>query len=146
MHLTPLLLAALAGASMAVQGTLNSILGKRTGPFEASFVVHVLGALILGIVLLVGVSDGDIRKAVGAPWWSFLGAPLSVLIVWGVLTSIGSIGVGAATTAIVAAQIATALALDVSGLSGHHMVLDWTKCVGAVVFVVGAYLLLRQSP
>ncbi len=47
MHITPLLIAAIAGASMAIQGTLNAVLGKRTGAFEASFIVHVLGALIL---------------------------------------------------------------------------------------------------
>ena len=145
LNITPLLLAAIAGASMAVQGTLNAVLGKKTGSFEASFIVHVLGALILGIVLLLGVSDGDVRKAVGAPWWSFLGGPLSVIIIWGVLTSIGSVGVGAATTAIVASQIATALALDVLGLSGHKMVLDWTKYLGAAAFILGAYLLLRES-
>jgi transporter family-2 protein len=145
LQITPLLIAALAGASMAIQGTLNAVLGKRTGSFEASFVVHVLGALILGAVLLLGLSDGDVRRATEAPWWSFLGGPLSVVIIWGVIASVGSVGVGTATTAIVAAQIATALALDMLGLSGHKMVLDWTKCVGALAFILGAYLLLRET-
>lgn len=145
LHITPLLLAAIAGASMAVQGTLNAVLGKRTGAFEASFIVHVLGSLILGLVLLLGLSDGDVRKATEAPWWSFLGGPLSVVIIWGVLTSIGSVGVGAATTAIVAAQITTAIVLDILGLSGQKMPFDWTKGVGAVAFILGAYLLLRET-
>ena len=144
MKIGSLLIAALAGASMAVQGTLNSILGKKAGPFEAAFIVHAIGAVLLGGMLLVGLGQGTLRQAVQAPWYSFLGGPLSILIIWGVLVSVGQVGVSAANTAIVAAQIALALVLDVFGASGQKFVFGWQKVLGAVLFIVGAYLLLRQ--
>ena len=70
--------------------------------------------------------------------------PVSVIIIWGVLASIGKVGVGSATTAIVAVQILTALVLDLTGLAGDKVPLCATKVVGAVIFIIGAYLLLKQ--
>ncbi len=130
---------------MAVQGALNAVLGKKAGSFEASFAVHVIGSAILGVILLAGVSGGDVRRIGAAPWWTFLGAPLSVVIIWGVLKSIGDTGVGAATTAIVAAQISMALVLDFLGITGTKVGITGTKIVGALALMVGAYLLLQES-
>jgi len=144
-RLMPLIIAALAGASMAVQGALNAILGKKTGSFEASFIVHVMGAAILGAALLTGVSRGSLRRAVEAPWYALLGGPLSVLIIWGVLTSVGKVGVAPANTAIVAAQIVMALMLDILGVSGQKLAFSWLKVLGAAAFIGGAYLLLWEQ-
>lgn len=145
MRLASLAIAALAGASMAVQGTLNSILGKKAGSFEAAFIVHVIGAVLLGALLLTGVSQGSLSRATSAPWYSFFGGPLSILIVWGVLVSVGRLGVSAANTAIVAAQISLALVLDFCGASGQKLAFSWIKVLGAAMFIVGAYLLLKQQ-
>ncbi len=145
LKLTWLVLAGLAGASMAVQGTLNAVLGKKTGSFEASFIVHVIGSLILGIILVTGLTGGNIKMAGKAPWWAFLGAPLSVVIIWGVLKSIGEIGVGAATTSIVATQITAALVLDCLGVTGTKVSLSATKIFGGLLLILGVYLLLRES-
>lgn len=143
--IVPLLIAALAGASMAVQGAFNAVLGKKVGSFEASFIVHLIGTALLGGLLAFGVGQGGLRKAAEAPWWSFLGGPLSVLIIWGVLTSVGQLGVSNANTAIVAAQIVTAIVLDCIGLTGEKVSIGWIKVVGAVLFVFGVYLLLRDG-
>jgi len=143
--IVPLLIAALAGASMAVQGAFNAVLGKKAGSFEASFIVHVIGAVLLGGLLAVGMGQGGLRKALEAPWWSFLGGPLSVLIIWGVLTSVGQIGVSNANTAIVAAQIVTAIILDCLGVTGEKVSIGWMKIVGAVLFIAGVYFLLRDT-
>ncbi|HHY44125.1 MAG TPA: DMT family transporter [Firmicutes bacterium] len=145
MKIVPLLIAALAGASMAVQGAFNAVLGKKAGSFEASFIVHVIGAVLLGGLLAVGMGQGGLRKALEAPWWSFLGGPLSVLIIWGVLTSVGQIGVSNANTAIVAAQIVTAIILDCLGVTGEKVSIGWMKIVGAVLFIAGVYFLLRDT-
>lgn len=145
MKIVPLLIAALAGASMAVQGAFNAVLGKKAGSFEASFIVHVIGAVLLGGLLAVGMGHGGLRKALEAPWWSFLGGPLSVLIIWGVLTSVGQIGVSNANTAIVAAQIVTAIILDCLGVTGEKVSIGWMKIVGAVLFIAGVYFLLRDT-
>lgn len=70
--------------------------------------------------------------------------PLSVLIIWGVLASVGSIGVSAANTGIVASQIFAALILDILGASGQKLAFCWEKAVGAALFARGVYLLVKQ--
>lgn len=145
MKIVPLLVAALAGASMAVQGSFNAVLGKKAGSFEASFIVHLIGAVLLGGLLAFGFGQGGVRKALDAPWWSFLGGPLSVLIIWGVLTSVAEVGVSNANTAIVAAQIVTAIVLDCIGITGQKVSIGWMKVVGAMLFIGGVYLLLRDG-
>ncbi len=144
MKVFPLIIAGLAGGSMALQGVLNSILGKKIGEFEATFIVHAIATGLLGIVLVLGVTNGSLRNIRSVPWFGFLGGPLSVIIIWGVLASIGKVGAGSATTSIVAVQILTALALDLTGLAGDKVPLCATKVVGAVIFIIGAYLLLKQ--
>lgn len=136
----------MSGVSMALQGAVNAVLGKKVGSIEAAFVVHVVGSAILGAVLLTGMTGGSVKGTLQAPWWSLLGGPLSVAIIWGVLWSMKNVGVGSATTAIVAAQITAALLLDTLGITGQKVPIDVSKGLGAVLFVAGAYLLLRCKP
>jgi len=140
----PLAIAGLAGGSMALQGVLNSILGKKIGEFEATFIVHVIASGILGIILLLGVTDGSLRNVPFVPWFGFLGGPLSVIIIWGVLASVGRVGAASATTAIVTVQILTALGLDLLGITGEKVPISGTTVLGAVILIIGAYLLLKR--
>lgn len=144
MNIWPLIIAGLAGGSMAVQGVLNSILGEKIGEIEATFVVHVIATALLGLVLVSGLSGGNLKNIGTAPWFGFLGGPLSVIIVWGVLTSIAKVGAAPATTAILTVQILTALVVDYLGVTGQKADIDITKAVGVVLFIVGAYLLLKE--
>ena len=138
------LVAAMAGASMALQGAFNAVLGKKVGPFHASFVVHVVGTILLGTILLFMANEAGFEKIRESPWYAFLGGPLNVLIIWAVLSSIGRLGVAPATTAILFAQIGTALALDLVGFVGTKARFTPLKAAGAVLFGLGAWLLLRE--
>ncbi len=129
---------------MALQGVLNSMLGRKVGEIEATFVVHAIASALLGILLLTGKTQGSIRNTLSAPWFVFLGGPLSVIIVWGVLASIGEVGAASATTAILTVQILTALALDYFQITGEKVQFDVGRIVGVVIFIMGAYLLLRE--
>ena len=40
---------------MAVQGAFNAVLGKKAGSFEASFIVHLIGTLLLGGLNALGL-------------------------------------------------------------------------------------------
>lgn len=145
LRLLALILAGISGASMAVQGALNSVLGKAIGEFHAAFLVHLIGAVILGAVLLFQLAPGNLKAVTAAPWWSLLGGPLSAVIIWGVLSSVGKIGVAPATTAILTMQIFTALFLDALGVTGQKLDMSPKKIVGAIILVIGAYLLLKRD-
>lgn len=74
-----LLIAALSGVAMAVQGTLNGALGKAIGLWETTMIVHVVGAAIVG-VLIFGFKLGafELDKCAAAPWYTYLGGVLSI--------------------------------------------------------------------
>lgn len=141
-----LLLAALAGATMAVQGTLNASLSKVVGLLEATLIVMIIGALTTLLALYpLGLGKGNILKGGAAPWYTFGGGVLIVLITYGVAASIPKVGVANATTAIVAAQVTTALFIDHCGFFGMETLpFTWWKAAGLVFLAAGTYIMLMQ--
>jgi bacterial/archaeal transporter family-2 protein len=139
-----LLMAALSGSLMAVQGTFNSLLGKVIGLLESTFVVHLLGVLTAGLLLLT-LGNGSFSKASEAPWFAWLGGPIGVAIIFGVAFSIPKLGVGVTTTAIIAAQLFTAYIIDHFGWFGMERIpFNLIKLGGTFLIVVGAKLLLDK--
>lgn len=138
-----LLIAAAAGISMAVQGSLNAVLGKNVGQIEATLIVHVIGSVIAGLIVLSGLAKGNLDNMAQVPWYAYLGGIISVLIIYGVASSIPKVGVALATTAIIVGQVSTAMLIDQFGLFGLEKVpCTAVKLVGLVLLAVGARLML----
>ncbi|NLY51311.1 MAG: DMT family transporter [Firmicutes bacterium] len=142
-RLAALLIAALAGALMALQGTLNSALGKLAGLWEATFLVQITGTLLVaGLLPLIG--DGSLGKLLEAPWYTWLGGVLGVAIIYTVAASIPKVGAASATTAIITAQVLTACIIDHFGLFGLKAVsFTWSRWVGGALLAAGAWFILR---
>lgn len=140
-----LLIAVIAGVLMAVQGSMNSRLGRIVGLWEATFLVHLVGLSTLLVILYVlRLGKGNLSKTWGTPWYLLLGGLLGVLIIYGVVTSIPRLGVAVATTSIIVGQVLTALIIDHFGLFGLMKVpFTWLKGVGLVLLAIGAKLLLN---
>ncbi|HHW54902.1 MAG: DMT family transporter [bacterium] len=141
-----LLVALISGAAMALQGSLNSALGKIIGLWEATLLVHIIGTATVGaVILFTPLNQGDLTKLGDAPWYTLLGGVLSVAIIALVATSIPRLGVAVATTAIIVAQVSTALLIDHLGLFGLQAVpFTWLKLVGMVLLAGGALLMLYR--
>lgn len=139
-----LVTACVAGILMAIQGVLNSGLGKATGLLKATLAVHVVGlAGIIPLVLVYARADG--RRLTGAPWYYYLGGLIGVGIIYAVAASIGRIGACAATTAIIVGQVLTAALLDHLGVCGLERVpFQAIKVVGVAFLAGGAWILLRR--
>lgn len=140
-----LLFAALSGVLMALQGALNSALGKVVGLLEATFVVHVVGSIVGLVLLLVGLGSGNWRNWGQAPWYTYLGGLLGVGIVYLVVASIAKIGVAPATTAIIVGQVSMAALIDFFGWFGHEpLPFNYLKGLGLTLMALGAWLLLSR--
>ncbi|MDI7247583.1 MAG: DMT family transporter [Bacillota bacterium] len=141
---TALLIALIAGVSMAVQGSINTRLGKVVGQWEAIFVVHVVGLVGVSFLLFaLKMGQGDLGRITKGPWYAPLGGLIGVLIVWGVVASIPKLGVAVATTSIIVGQVLTALLIDHFGLFGLRAVaFTWPKGLGLLLLAAGAKLLL----
>ena len=128
---------------MAVQGTLNSALGKLAGLWEAAFLVQITGTLmVVGLLPLIG--RGSLGKLLQAPWYTWLGGVLGVAIISTVAASIPKVGAAAATTAIITAQVLTACVIDHFGMFGlEAMPFTWCRWVGGALLAAGAWFMLR---
>ncbi|NLB19008.1 MAG: DMT family transporter [Syntrophomonadaceae bacterium] len=134
-----------AGAAMAIQGTMNSVLGKVIGLWESTLVVHVIGLItVVTVILCAGIGFQGLAKANQAPWYVYAGGLLNVLIIFAVVKSMPKIGVGNATTGIIFAQILTAVLIDRFGLMGVEKVpFRWVDILGVVLLAVGTRVLLK---
>ncbi|MDW7649811.1 MAG: DMT family transporter [Bacillota bacterium] len=146
MFLIALLLAFIAGVSMAVQGSINTGLGKIIGLLEATFVVHIVGTLTLILALyLFRLGRGDLGKITQAPWYFYLGGVIGVIILYTVVASISRVGVATATTAIIVGQVGTALLIDHFGFFGLERIpFSWLKAVGVALLALGAKFMLLK--
>lgn len=145
--LLPLFLALLAGITMALQGSLNTVLSKVSGLLEATFIVHLVGTVTITVVLfLCGPGVGGLGKIGQAPWYALLGGVLSALIIYAVVASISKLGVATATTAIIAGQVSAAVIIDHFGMFGLKQIpCTWWKIAGIVLLAAGARLMLNTK-
>ncbi|MGE5397938.1 MAG: DMT family transporter [Chitinophagales bacterium] len=141
-----LIISMVAGAAMAVQGTMNSVLGKIIGIWESTLAVHVTGLAVVLIIMLVGGTGfSGIQRLGQAPWYVYLGGLLNVIIIFTVVKSMPQIGVGNATTGIVFAQILTAVLIDKFGLMGvNRYPFRWVDLLGIALMAAGTRVLLKQ--
>jgi len=141
-----LVLAALSGVLMAVQGSINASLSKAIGILEANFFVHISGTiLILCLLFILKLGKGSFNTYTEAPWYAFLGGIVGVGIIYLVVVSIPKVGVANATTAIIVGQVLAALSIDHFGLFGlQRMPCNWCQLLGLGLLAIGAKLLLRH--
>ena len=141
-----LLIAAGSGLAMALQGSLNAALGKVVGLVETTFIVHLTGLVFAGAALFLCLPGGSrLGRFVQAPWYTYLGGALGVLIIYAVARSIPKVGVAPATTAIILGQVFTASLIDHFGLFGlEKLPFTWHRIAGTLLMAAGAWLLLKK--
>jgi len=142
-----ILLAAIAGSCMAIQGTLNSTLSKTAGLLGATLAVHLIGLItIVPLFFFMKSSWPDLKHLLEAPKYSYFGGVLSVAIIYLVASSISKSGAVTATTAIIAAQIATAAIIDRLGLFGlEKCPITWPKALGLILLAIATWLTTRST-
>lgn len=139
-------IAAISGAAMAIQGTLNSIFGKMVGIWESILIVHLVGTItVIVIMLVMGLSFSGFSKLTQVPWYVYLGGVLNVVIFFTVVSSMPKIGVGNATTAIIVTQILTAILIDSTGALGlKKYEFHYIDLLGVLLLAIGARILLIE--
>lgn len=145
-RLLPLLFAVVAGALMPAQGAINSWLSRHTSLTMAILWAHATATVIVALVLVfLPFTRSPWSAFLRAPSPSLLGGVMGVAITWLVAASVAPLGMVAATTGILVAQVLTAAGLDHFGLLGlDHTPFTWAKGLGAGFLLVGAWLLLKK--
>src|SRR5690349_19233434 len=131
------------GVAVGLQSPMASMITQRLGVFESVFIVHIGGALIALIPILV-YSGGKLGQWRSVPWYT-LGAGIFGLIVIGAISyMIPRVGVAAAITTIVAGQLLVSTILDHFGLLGAiPRAMDLSRALGLAVVLVGVWLTVK---
>ena len=136
--------AVLAGFLVAVQSAVLGAFGARLDPFVAAVWVHV-GGLLFGITVVLVTRRGIAFEAVRAAPWGLLAGVAGILLVTGVAVAVAGIGLGSALAVVTGAQLLTGFVLEASGITGRTVPLDPLRLGGALLIVVGVWLVFSRG-
>jgi transporter family-2 protein len=139
-----IVLGLLGGIAVGLQGPLSSMITGRIGLMESIFIVHLGGALIIGIPLLLR-GGGHLSQWRSIPWYALLSGSLGLVIIAAISYTIPRVGVAATVTLVVAGQLTLSAILDHFGWLGtDERHLDLPRLVGIAVLFVGVWLIVRK--
>jgi len=131
------------GIAVGIQSPMASAITQRLGLFESVFIVHIGGAVIALIPLLI-YGGGKLGQWRSVPWY-VLGAGIFGLVVIAVISfMIPRVGVAAAITTVVAGQVLAGALIDHFGLLEAHLrPMDLTRAIGLAVVLFGVWLTVK---
>jgi bacterial/archaeal transporter family-2 protein len=136
--------AVFAGVLIAIQVAIIGALGERMHPFVAATWVHVGGAafgLVAVLLVRLGVDLPAIRQA---PWGLFAGVA-GMLLVTGMAVAVSGLGLASTLAIVTGVQLLVGFGLEATGVIGRTVVLDPLRVGGALLIVVGVYVVVSRG-
>ena len=141
------MLAATAGLAGSVQAAVMGELGERVGIVSA-VAFSVIAALFIGLAALLvwERSFAGVRAALHEPAWLWIGALMSVFIVFAITVGPPRIGVTATVGLVIAGNLLSAALIDRYGLLGQEVIpIDRWRLLGLLLLAAGAALTLSRT-
>lgn len=137
------LIGILGGLAVGMQGPIVSSMSQRIGSAAGSFVVHVSGAFISGL-LLIGRGGENIQNWRSLSWYMLGSGFFGVVLYLTLNQTMPRLGATTALALIIIGQLVMGIFIDHFGLFGvstHHV--DVARVLGAVLLISGGYLIVR---
>ncbi len=134
----------IGGVAVGIQAPLSSILTQRLGALESIFIVHVGGAIISLIPLLLFYGGGKLGSWRNVPWYALWAGALGLVVIFSMGHMIPRIGVATALIILLTGQLFIGTILDHFGLLGAiQRPLDGTRILGLAVVLAGVWLSVK---
>ena len=134
------IIAVISGISMSLQGIFNTKLGEKIGIWETNVFVQA-SALIITLVVLLFFRDGNFKSILAVNKIYLSSGLLSVIIIFTVMKSIGTLGATVGIGTILVAQLATAALIDAFGLFGNTKItFGLNEILGIIMMILGIVL------
>ena len=138
-------LTAVVGGMVALQGPINSGLGKAIGNQQAAFCSFATGTVVLAVI--AGLAKGGFGQIAEvktlAPQY-LIGGLLGACYVSCVLITVRTLGAGGIVAASIAGQLAMSVIIDQFGLLGLDKdPISVSKAIGVLLLAVGTLLVVR---
>ncbi|HJR79370.1 MAG TPA: DMT family transporter [Anaerolineales bacterium] len=131
------------GIAVGLQSTMASTISQRLGLLESVLIIHIGGALVALIPLLI-YGGGKLGQWRSLPWYTLVAGIFGLIVIGAISYMIPRVGVAAAVTTIVVGQLFISMILDHFGLLGAaEKSLDATRVIGLVVVLVGVWLMVK---
>jgi len=142
MILLIILIGLAGGVAVGLQSPLASMISQRLGVFESVFIVHLGGAVIALILLLIYGSKLAQWRSV--PWYALGAGVFGLIVIASISYMIPRVGIAASITTIVAGQLLVGALLDHYGLLGAAIKpLDAARIFGMAVVLTGVWLTVK---
>ena len=136
--------AALGGMATAWQAHFMGILDKRIGTLESVFITYIGGGLLIGVIMLIQ-RGGHLGSSPAAPWYAYTSGVLGLVIVGALAYSAPRLGLVAAFTVFVAAQVLMGALVDHFGWMGAEVrPLNLARLAGMVLLLAGTWLITKN--
>src|SRR5512135_3131947 len=116
-----ILVGLVGGIAVGLQSPLASMLSQRLGMWESVFIVHVGGAILSLLPLLILYGGGRLGQWRSAPWYALGAGLFGLIVIMAISYTIPRVGVAAAITSVVAGQILVSAVLDHFGWLGAQV-------------------------
>lgn len=146
MHWIYVVIGLVSGVVLPLQAAVNAQLRHVLGSSVlAALVSFVVGTLVLGLYAgLTRVTLVDVRTALLAPWWVWLGGLLGALYVVTAILVTPRLGAAALVAVTVTGQLVAALIMDHWGWLGLPLQpLNGARILGALLLMGGVVLMTR---
>lgn len=138
-----ILVGILGGIAVGVQSPLANLISQRLGTLESIFILHIGGALLAAIPLLL-LGGGQLRAWERVPWYALGAGAFGLVIVGAVSTTIPRVGATATIILVLLGQLIVGVVIDQLGAFGTHIrSFDLLRAAGLGLVLLGAWLVIR---
>jgi transporter family-2 protein len=144
MSLTGLIiLAAIGGVAVTIQGQFMGLMDKNIGTLESVFITYTGGG-ILAALAMIAFRGGNLKAVQTVPWYGLSSGLIGLFIVGTIGYTVPRLGLSKAFTIIVASQFLVASILDHYGLLGAAVrPMDLSRLAGMALLVAGVWLIVK---
>ena len=137
MFLVGFIFAVIAGISMSVQGIFNTRVSEKLGVWQTNILVQGT-ALLLAIFVFFVLKPGTFTEIKNVNKIYLTGGFFAVIITFTVMEAIKKVGITAAVSTILVAQLTSASLIDYLGIfQANCTKFDVSKIIGVIVMITG---------
>jgi transporter family-2 protein len=131
------------GLAIGMQSPLASLITQRLGTLESVFIVH-LGGAVIALIPLVLMGGGRLGQWRSLPWYTFGAGVLGLIVISAISYMIPRIGIAPALIILLAGQLLMGSVLDHFGwLGAVQRPLDLARATGLIVVLAGVWLAVK---
>lgn len=130
----------MGGIAVGFQAPLANLMSANIGLLESVFIVHIGGALIAGIPLLLS-RGGNLKSWNAAPWYALTAGFFGLVVIGAISYTIPRYGVTTSIVLVVVGQLFMGLVIDQFGwFETDIRPVDFTRILGLLLLFVGTWL------